>query len=216
MISTSVPEIQWKSQQAPSYIMQISKTNTFEVLLYETFIVGEKEDVITFVPEISYKEGIYYVRVKSEGGEWSEPCQFFIKEITDAVIAADDQSDELYLADFLADIEDEIEILEVFPADGSLNNSLKTNIFYIKIKGEISEEQLDLNDFMVTGEAFDEEDDASYEHGEVSGSWTIIYDSDNDCTYIIFTPVSLDDETETTVISTISGENIEAIKSETE
>lgn len=216
MISTSVPEIQWKSQQAPSYIMQISKTNTFEVLLYETFIVGEKEDVITFVPEISYKEGIYYVRVKSEGGEWSEPCQFFIKEITDAVIAADDQSDELYLADFLADIEDEIEILEVFPADGSLNNSLKTNIFYIKIKGEISEEQLDLNDFMVTGEAFDEEDDASYEHGEVNGSWTIIYDSDNDCTYIIFTPVSLDDETETTVISTISGENIEAIKSETE
>lgn len=216
MISNSIPEIQWKSQQAPSYIMQISKSNTFEVLIYETFIVGEEDDIITFTPEIPYKEGIYYVRVKSEGGEWSKPCQFFIKEVTDAVIAEDDQSEEIYLADFLADLEEELEILEMFPADGSLNNSLKTNIFYIKIKGEIKEEQLDLNDFVVTGEAFDEEDDVSYEHGEVDGSWTIIYDSQYDCTYIIFTPIIPDDEIETTVISTISGENIEAIKSESE
>ena len=216
MISSVIPEIQWKSQQAPSYIMQISKSNKFEVLLFETFIVGEDDDIITFTPDIPYKEGIYYVRVKSEGGEWSEPCQFFIKEVTDAVIAEDDQSEEIYLADFLADIEEELEILEVFPADGSINNSLKTNIFYIKIKGEISEEQLDLNDFMVTGEAFDEEDDVSYEHGEVSGSWTVIYDEQYDCTYIIFTPVIPEDEKETTVLSTISGENIETIESDTE
>lgn len=216
MISNIIPEIQWKSQQAPSYIMQISKSNKFEILLFETFIVGEDDDIITFTPDIPYKEGIYYVRVKSEGGEWSEPCQFFIKEVTDAVIAEDDQSEEIYLADFLADIEEELEILEVFPADGSINNSLKTNIFYIKIKGEISEEQLDLNDFMVTGEAFDEEDDVSYEHGEVSGSWTVIYDEQYDCTYIIFTPVIPEDEKETTILSTISGENIETIESDTE
>ena len=93
---------------------------------------------------------------------------------------------------------------------------MKTNIFYIKIKGEISEEQLDLNDFMVTGEAFDEEDDVSYEHGEVSGSWTVIYDVHYDCTYIIFAPIIPEDEKETTVLSTISGENIETIESDTE
>lgn len=215
-ILNSIPEIQWKSQQAPSYIIQISKSNTFEVLLYETFVVNEDDDIIAFIPDISYKEGIYYVRVKSEGGEWSDPCQFFIKEVTDAVIAKDDQSEEIYLADFLANIEDELEILEMFPADNSLNNSLKTNMFYIKIKGEINTEQLDLNDFMVVGEAFDEEDDVSYEHGEVNGSWTVIYDSVYDCTYIIFTPIIPEDEKETVVISTISGENIEAIESATE
>lgn len=187
-ISAVIPEIQWKSQNAPSYIMQISKSNKFEVLLYETFIVNDEEDIISFIPDMPYKEGIYYVRVKSEGGEWSEPNQFFIKEVTDAVIAQDDQSEEMYLADFLADIEDELEILEIFPTDGSLNNSLKTNIFYIKINGEINEEQLDLNDFIVTGSAFDEEDDISYEHEEVDGSWTIIYDSVYNCTYVIFTP----------------------------
>lgn len=216
MISNSIPEIQWKSQHAPSYIMQISKSNTFEILLYETFIVNEEDDIVSHIPDITYKEGVYYARVKSEGGDWSEPCQFFIKEITDAVIAEDDQSEELYLADFLANIEEELEILEMFPADGSLNNSLKTNIFYIKIKGEINEEQLDLNDFMVTGEAFDEEDDISYEHGEISGSWTTVYDSTYDCTYIIFTPIIPEDEIETTVLSTINGENIETIESETD
>lgn len=215
-ILSTLPEIQWKSQQAPSYIMQISKSNKFEVLLYETFIVNDDTDIIRFIPEIPYKEGIYYTRVKSEGGEWSEPCQFFIKEVTDAVIAEDDKSEEIYLADFLDGIEEELEILEMFPADNSLNNSLKTNIFYIKIKGEINEEQLDLNDFMVTGEAFDEEDDVSYEHGEVNGSWTVIYDSEYDCTYIIFTPIIPEDEQETIVISTINKESIEAIESKTE
>lgn len=216
MISNAIPEIQWNSQHAPSYIMQISKSNKFEVLLYETFVVNEEDDVVAFTPPIPYKEGIYYVRVKSEGGEWSDPCQFFIKEVTDAVIAQDDQSEEIYLADFLADLEEELEILEIFPADGSLNNSLKTNIFYIKIKGEISEDQFDFNDFEVIGEAFDEEDDISYEHGEINGSWTIIYDSQEDCTYIIFTPIILGDEQETTVLSTINGENIEIVESEKE
>lgn len=215
-ILSELPEVKWKSQQAPSYIMQISKSNKFEILLYETFIVDENIDIVAFTPEMSYKEGIYYVRVKSEGGEWSNPCQFFIKEVTDAVIAEDDKSEEIYLEDFLAGIEEELEILEMFPADNSLNNSLKTNIFYIKIKGEINEEQLDLNDFMVTGEAFDEEDDVSYEHGEVNGSWTVIYDSEYDCTYIIFTPIIPEDEQETIVISTINKESIEAIESETE
>ena len=209
MISGSVPEIQWNSQKAPSYIIQISKSNKFEVLLYETFVVNEEDDVIAFTPDIPYKEGIYYVRVKSEGGEWSDPCQFFIKEITDAVIAEDDQSEEMYLADFLADLEEELEILEIFPADGSLNNSLKTNIFYIKIKGEIDEKQLDLNDFIVTGTAFDEEDDIEYEHGEVDGSWTVIYDPQYDCTYIIFTPIVPEDEKEITILATANNEYIE-------
>lgn len=189
MILNSIPEIQWNSQQAPSYIMQISKSNKFEVLLYETFVVSEENDVVSFTPSIPYKEGIYYVRIKSEGGEWSDPCQFFIKEVTDAVIAEDDQSEEMYLADFLADIEDELEILEIFPEDNSMSNSLKTNIAYVKIRGELEEGQFDINDSYFIGEAFDEEDDAAYEHGEPEGTWTVIYDSDNDCTYIIFTPI---------------------------
>lgn len=189
IISNSIPEIQWKSQNAPSYVMQISKINTFETLLYETFVIGSDEDIISFTPNISYKEGVYYVRIKSEGGEWSTPCQFFIKEVTDAVIAQDDQSGEIYLTDFLEDInEEELEILEIFPPNDSINNSLKTNIVYVKIKGEINENQIDMTDLSFIGEAFDEEDDTSYEHGELEGSWSIVYDEIEDCTYIIFSP----------------------------
>lgn len=188
LISGVIPTMQWNSQNAPSYILQVSKTNTFEVLTFETFVVGENVSVMEYKPDMPYKEGIYYVRVKSEGGQWSEPCQFFIKEVTDAVVAAEDQSEEIYLDDFLAGVSDELEILEIFPADGSLNNSLKTNVFYIKIKGQIAENRISYPDCEVTGEAFDEEDDAEYAHGTVNGYWTLIYDTDNDCTYLIFTP----------------------------
>lgn len=211
MISSVIPEIQWKSQGAPSYIIQISKSNQFESLILETFIVPQEGDIVNFTPNIAYKEGIYYTRIKAEGGEWSDACQFFIKEVTDAVIAQDDQPEELYLEDFLSDLIDELEILEYFPIDGSINNSLKTNIFYIKIKGEIKEEQLNLADFVVTGEAFDEEDDASYEHGDVNGFWTVVYDPIYDCTYVIFTPTIPGDEEEIQLLSTINGDNIEII-----
>jgi hypothetical protein len=199
LISNVIPTIQWNSQNAPSYILQISKSNKFESLLFETFVVDDDaETIVEFKPDIPYKEGVYYVRVKSEGGEWSEPCQFFIKEVTDAVVAADDQSEELYLDDFLAGLEEELEILEFFPKEDSINNSLKTNIFYIKIKGEVQESRLSLLDFEVTGTAFDEEDDSTYEHGTLDGSWSIVYDAIYNCTYLIFTPSVTDTTTGTT------------------
>lgn len=188
-IVNTKPTIQWVSQNAPSYILQISKANSFEVLLYETFVVGDDSlSSMVHTPDYVYKEGIYYVRIKAEGGEWSEPCQFFVKIVTDAVVAMEDQSEEIYLDNFLKDFDDEIEILEMFPADNSVNISLKTNIFYIKIRGEILENRLSLPEFEVIGEAFDEEDDISYENGTLNGVWSFIYDNELDCTYLIFTP----------------------------
>lgn len=188
LINNGMPTIQWKTQGAPSYILQISKSNKFEVLLYETFIVDNAEPIIEFVPDMKYKEGLYYVRVKSEGGEWSDHCQFFIKVITDAIVSFEDQSEEIYLEDFLADLEEELEILEYFPTDNSINNSLKTGIIYIKIKGKVEENRFNFSEFEVTGEAFDEEDDAEFAHDIVDGYWTTVYDETDNCTYVIFTP----------------------------
>lgn len=245
-INSSIPEIHWKDIKAPSYIIQISKSNQFESLLFETFVVPDKnntyqtrnntvipqkeinktsssvlynntessveyfddgtefdengevlkEDVYTMVfmiPDIVQKEGVYYIRVKAEGGKWSDIKQFFIKEITDAVVAAEDQSDELYLDEFLSDIEDEIEILEMFPEDNSILNSLKTGIIYIKIKGRVDENRINFFNCEIVGEPFDEEDDEEYEHGSLSGSWSTVYDDVYDCTYIVFTPINPDE-----------------------
>lgn len=245
-INSSIPEIHWKDLEAPSYIVQISKSNQFESLLFECFIVPDKNNtyrtkddivipqkgkkiiqadnavsydnnaveyineydinfdeevmpaddsytMVFMIPDIVQKEGVYYVRIKAEGGKWSNVQQFFIKEITDAVVAAEDQSDELYLDEFLADLEDEIEILEMFPDNNSILNSLKTSIIYIKIKGRVDESRINLFECEIVGEPFDEEDDEAYEHGSLSGSWSIVYDDTYDCTYLVFTPVNPDE-----------------------
>jgi hypothetical protein len=259
-INSSVPEIHWKDIEAPSYIVQISKSNQFESLLFESFVVPDNNSIyrtkdntiipqkdkkkiqpdnnveyndnaveyineydidfendtmpvddsytmVFMIPDIVQKEGVYYVRVKAEGGKWSNVQQFFIKEITDAVVAAEDQSDELYLDEFLADLEDEIEVLEMFPDNNSILNSLKTNVIYIKIKGRVDESRINLFECEIVGEPFDEEDDEEYEHGSLSGSWSIVYDDIYDCTYLVFTPVNpdeyidiLEDETQDEVV----------------
>lgn len=242
LICSEIPEIQWKDNGAPSYILQVSKSNQFESLLCETFVVSMEDNsftqkdefemqpeeiypdevppeeqpyvVITHTPDFIKKEGVYYIRIKPEGGKWSDVLQFFIKEVTDAVIAKDDQDDTLYLDEFLDGIEEEIEILEFFPPDESVNNSLKTNIFYIKMKGEVDESRINISDFEVIGEPFDEEDDEKYAHGIVNGSWTLVYDESQDCTYLIFTPVIPEDEEDIKLLATIHGANIESDSSE--
>lgn len=181
-IFNELPNIEWESLDAPSYIIQISKSNEFETLLFETFIA----DATSYKPNIDLKEGLYYIRVKAEGGEWSDPCQFFIKEVTDAIVSTEDQSEEIYLQDFLDGLEDEIEILEVFPKDGSTLNSLKTNVFYIKLKGIIDFSRINLKECYIESELYDsEDDDSSYEHKKIGGNWTIVQDTEYDCTYLI-------------------------------
>lgn len=276
-INSSVPEIHWKDLEAPSYIVQISKSNQFESLLFECFVVPNENNtyrtkdgtiipqkgkrkiqednsvlyddnaveyineydfdidigtqegegsnteqnddsytMVFMIPDIVQKEGVYYVRVKAEGGKWSTVQQFFIKEVTDAVVAAEDQSDELYLDEFLADLEDEIEILEMFPENNSILNSLKTGIIYIKIKGKVDESRINLFECEVIGEPFDEEDDEEYEHGSLSGSWSIVYDDIYDCTYLVFTPVNPDEYIDILEDEEVSEEVVEEDNENTE
>ena len=207
-IVNAIPEFSWENQCAESYIFQVSKSNSFELLLCDEIILGNRiEDVLKFTPVFNAEEGIYHARVKAENGEWSNVHQFFVKAITDAVIAQEDTPEMLHLDEFLDGLEEPIEILEYFPADGSINNNLKTNIIYIKIKGKVDEEKLKLDDCYVYGDSFDEEHE-EYAHETVDGKWAIIYDSYFDVTYVIFTPVSLDDAHEVEYIETLRGSNL--------
>ena len=210
-IINAIPEFVWKNQCSESYIFQVSKSNTFELLLCEDIIPGNKiEELIKHKPIFNAEEGMYHVRVKSENGEWSNVHQIFIKAITDAVVAEQDVSEILHLDEFLDGLEEPIEILEFFPADDSINIGLKTNIIYIKIKGKVDEDRLRLDDCYVYGESFDEEHE-EYAHETVDGKWTIVYDSYFDVTYAIFTPVNLDDVEELEFLETLrSGNLIEA------
>jgi hypothetical protein len=207
-IISAIPEFLWKNQYSESYIFQVSKSNTFELLLCDDVIPGNKlDDVIKHKPVFNAKEGMYHIRVKSENGEWSNTHQIFIKEILDAVVSQEDTSEILHLNEFLDGLEEPIEILEYFPSIDSVNNSLKTNIIYIKIKGKVDEHRIRLEDCYVYGESFDEEHE-EYAHETVDGKWTVIYDSYFDVSYIIFTPANLDDIEEVEYIETLRSGNL--------
>ena len=187
-ITSEIPTFKWHNQKSPSYVFQISKNNSFELLLLDEVIPGnEYEDDISYTPEFNAQEGMYFIRVKSENGEWSDTHQIFIKPITDAVVAQEDTPEMLAFDDFFDGFVDPVEILEYFPQPNSINNSLKTNIVYIKIKGKLDESRISLEDCYIYGESLDE-DHEEYSHESVSGSWSIVYDSYYDVTYIIFTP----------------------------
>lgn len=202
-ILSTIPEFKWKNQCSESYVFQISKNNSFELLLCNEIIPGNKiEEVIKYTPDIKLQEGMYHFRVKSENGEWSDVYQIFIKEITDAVIAESDYPDFMHYDEFIDGLEEPIEVLEFFPQDDSINVSLKTNIIYLKIKGLIEEDRLKLDDCYVFGESFDE-DHEEYSHNTVDGKWAVIYDAYFDVTYIIFTPVSIDETEDLEFIETL-------------
>ena len=207
-IVNAIPEFVWKNQCSESYIFQVSKSNTFELLLCNEVIPGNKiEELMRYTPNFNAKEGMYHVRVKSENGEWSDIHQIFIKEITDAVVSEQDTPEIIHLEEFLDGLEEPIEILEFFPAEDSINNNLKTNIIYIKIKGKVDENRLKLDDCYVYGESFDEEHE-EYAHETVDGKWTIIYDAYFDVTYVIFTPVNIDEVEELEFIETLRSGNL--------
>ena len=201
-ISDTVPDFEWKNQFSESYRFQVSKTNTFDVLLKDEFIQGNKEtNEIKYRLDFKAQEGMYYARVRSEGGEWSDVHSFFIKEVTDAVVSDQDIPD-MQLNDFLDGLLEPIEILEYYPDQNEVNINLKTNIIYIKMKGKVEEERVNFDSCYVFGESFDEEH-GEYAHDVVNGSWTLIYDSFFDVTYLIFTPENIDDIEEVEYIETL-------------
>jgi hypothetical protein len=215
-ITSEIPTITWVNQKSPSYVFQISKTNSFEVLLLNEVIPGnEYEEEISYTPNFNAKEGMYFIRVKSENGEWSDTHQIFIKPITDAVIAEEDTPEMLAFEDFFDNILDPVEVLEYFPAPNSINNSLKTNIIYIKIKGKLDESRVNFDDSYIYGESLDE-DHEEYSHEEITGSWSIVYDSYYDVTYIIFTPDLLNPEEEPEEENNQEEENNESVNDNTE
>lgn len=185
-ICSKLPCFTWKNQHSPSYEFQISKINSFETLLVDEIISGnEINETISYIPDINVQEGIYHIRVKSENGEWSNVHQIFIKPITDDVVASEDTPILKNFDEFLDDIIEPLEILEVFPEDGSTNVSLKTNIFYIKMKGKVDKDRINFGESYIYGESIDEDEEYK-SHYYVDGIWTLVYDSYNDVTYLVF------------------------------
>mgnify|MGYP006990147902 CR=1 FL=1 len=73
IISDTIPEFVWKNQCSSSYKFQISKSNDFELLLYDEMIPGNRiKETISHTPDFHAEEGMYHIRIQSENGEWSD------------------------------------------------------------------------------------------------------------------------------------------------
>lgn len=187
-ICSEMPLFAWKNQHSSSYEFQMSKVNSFEVLICDEMISGnEVEEEISYTPSFIPEEGIYHIRVKSENGEWSDIHQIFIKAVTDDVVASEDVPMLQNFDEFLDNVQEPLEILEIFPNDDDTNIALKTTVFYIKMKGRVDESRIDFSSSYIYGETVDAEHE-EYSHNLLDGHWIWIYDQYNDVTFVIFKP----------------------------
>lgn len=188
-IFKQMPTIKWLNLNSSCYIIQVSKTQTFESVLFEKNITQKNGDfaITEYLPELTLSDGNYYARVKAIGGEWSNHLQIFIKREEENFISFDDSEEVFGIYD-----EKEIEVLEMFPNDTEADVSVMTNITYLKVKGKVSYSDIDFSNTFVLGELSDKEDEDLIEpQGQLKGRWIVVYDEDNNESYIIFTPESL-------------------------
>jgi hypothetical protein len=88
-----------------------------------------------------------------------------------------------------------VEIIGEYPEAESVENNVKTNLFYKKFNKIIPIEEIDFYEATVYGEYTDQDDnyDSNYakEHGEVDGTFSVVYDEEKGETYIFFIPTEI-------------------------
>ena len=166
------------------FTVDVSKSRDFAALS-ATAIVMEDQ---CSIPE-AMAEGLYFWRVRPLNGAVSEAWQFFIKNEVSAPVSVED----IVETDVVEEMFDEsVEILETFPQEGFSGAGVNVKTFYIKMAGIVPLSHIDLSDCYVEGELNDPDDEGVVEgHGEVAGTWSVIQDSEEDATYLIFSPESL-------------------------
>lgn len=197
-ITDKMPVISWEHIETDAIIIQIAKDIKFKYIVYENILRKSKDNILDSL-DISkeYDDGSYFLRIKSVNEAWSEITQFFIKSnITEKSKITDDDviEDEVEIEE--EEFTKDLVILDMYPKDKSTMVSTKTNIIYVKVMGEISLDDLDLNNSFVEGSLFAEEDEENNApQGYLTGKWSVIYDEFEDCSYIIFTPNDIIKET---------------------
>lgn len=190
-IVEELPQFTWSNQNTRCYSFQMSKEPSFETLLCDELIrnTGAASEANSFYkPSLDLEEGLYYIRVRAINGSWGEVHQIFIKPNKEALVAMEDT----YEGMLLVDANDEIEVIDMFPNESSCNVDTKVNIIYLKVRGLIEARNINFNECFVMGDLVDlDEEDSVQPHGNVQGKWNVVYDKDEDMTYIIFTPLEL-------------------------
>lgn len=184
-IISSLDKILIEDVDSYRYIYQISKQPTFENVILE-----EISDSNEIVKSFNIGDGLYYLRAKAENGErFGEAIIFSIKSYS-GTTTTDQDIDDAYIYEPFED--ESLEIISSYPDFKSTNVNVKTNIMYMKFNKLIPLGDIDFYEAEIIG-AFSDSDDlfnneSAKEHGELDGSFNVIYDEENVETYIFFTP----------------------------
>lgn len=190
-----IPTIRWTEViEANSYQFYLSRSNRFDTLVYPDDT--NQKIYETFIdPNIEWTDGIYYWKVRSINetgvhGEWSTIYQFHLDRSEEGTISEDDT---LPIEMFYENANIELEVVESFPNEESVQIPINLKSIYFRVIGDIDINLLDKNSFRVTGEHLTQ-DEYEPSHGEVSGQISIV-SHDDGTNYIIFTPDVLSVET---------------------
>lgn len=178
----SLDKILLENIGSDKYILQIAKTKTFEVTVYDNV-----EDSNEIEKDFELGDGLYYIRAKGVNGDFGDISVVTIKTHRNTAPTDQDFDEDFIYEPFESE---EIEHIGSFPEGADVNS--KTNLMYMKFKGEIKPDDIDAYESLVYGVLTDEDDSYSItEHGEVDGSLSLVYDKENDESYIFFIPESM-------------------------
>lgn len=180
------PVFEWVAvEDAQHYEIQIATTNTFHSVLYP---VADNVPILltSVIPDLEWEDRIYYWRIRTVDDEdrpglWSSVMQFNISRIEEGPIAEEDVDPNDLVEDFNSF---ELELIESFPKENSVQVPLHVHALYFRVIGDIDLTQIDESSFSLTGVHFsgDLEEES---HGEVSGKPYIVNSNDG-TTYLVF------------------------------
>ena len=164
-----------------TYIVQISKLNSFETTILDMVLDSNKKTV-------TLEDGIYFIRAKIQNGEFGDVVQVSVNSNEDIIVGNEIEQNRYFEKEYMSKVSS-------FPEENALLVNTKTNIIIAEFDDKI--DSFDPYESSVIGLLFDEED--SYdstesnnyikEHEEVDGSFIIINGETE--SYLVFSPVEL-------------------------
>jgi hypothetical protein len=186
-VLTTLEKIVVEDLGSLNYTVQVSKSKTFDINVFEITFQGT-----TKVDQFGLGDGTYFIRAKAETGVYGDTIAFTVKTHRGTTPTEQDLDEDYIYAPYDGE---ELEVVSQYPEPNSIDNVNKTNLFYKKFNKIIPIDDIDFYESQVYGEYTDQDDnfdtDYAKEHGEVDGTFSVVYDEENEETYIFFIPVSM-------------------------
>lgn len=176
--------IELEDLKSEKYLIQVSKQKTFEINVIDKFTETN------VLENLSLADGLYYIRAKAANGLFGDVSVVTVRrEGLTAPTEEDLDEDYVFLPTDAEEGIDVIDLVEQFPECGSINTSNKLNALYWKFSGKVEEGDIDIYETGVYGVlSSDDDTDLIQEHGYLKTTCSVIYDEEEDITYVILIP----------------------------